>query len=119
VREEKIKGIMISTVFQGVFDTSYDIAFRDRLPTFGTGCTKITKGYIDPVNDRIVIRRGLAAEDRALTLLHEIVHDCYPDWSEEDVEACAQFVYERLSKHDRGIVQFLATDPEAAADERR
>ena len=105
---------MLATVFQGVFDTSYDITFRDRLPTFGTGRTNATKGYIDPVNDRIVIRRGLSAEDRARTLLHEIVHDCYPDWSEADVEECAQFVYDNLSNSDQGIVQFLATDPDAA-----
>lgn len=104
---------MLATVFQGVFDTSYDIAFRDRLPTFGTGRAKTTKGYIDPVNDRIVIRRGLSPDDRARTLLHEVVHDCYPEWSEEDVEQCAQFVYDNLSKSDRGIVQFLATDPRA------
>ena len=103
---------MLATVFQGVFDTSYDIAFRDRLPTFGTGCPKVTKGYIDPANDRIVIRRGLSPDDRALTLLHEIVHDCYPDWNEEDVEECARFVYENLSSSDQGIVQFLATDPD-------
>jgi hypothetical protein len=108
---------MLATVFQGVFDTSYDIAFRDRLPTFGTGCPNVTKGYIDPANDRIVIRRGLPAEDRARTLLHEIVHDCYPDWSEADVEECAQFVYENLSNSDQGIVQFLATDPERADPE--
>ncbi len=110
---------MISTVYQGIFETGYDITFRDRLPKFGHRDNK-ANGYIDPVNDRIVIRRGLSLDDRALTLLHEIVHDCYPEWSEEDVESCAQFVYRRLSKQDRGIVQFLATDPDetdAAGDD--
>ncbi len=102
---------MISTVYQGVFETGYDITFRDRLPTFGHKDAK-ANGYIDPANDRIVIRRGLSPNDRALTLLHEIVHDCYPEWSEADVESCAQFVYQRLSREDRGIVQFLATDPD-------
>lgn len=100
---------MLATVFQGVFDTAYDIEFRNRLPRFGTGHTK---GYIDPVNDRIIIRRDLNLKERSLTLLHEIVHECYPQWSEADVEACAQYTYENLSETDRGIVQFLATDPE-------
>ena len=99
---------MVSQIYQGVFDTTYDIAFRDRLPTFA-GCN--INGYIDPLNDRIIIRRGLSIEERALTLLHEIVHECYPEWSEEDVEACAQYTYQQLSEDDQGIVAFLATDP--------
>lgn len=99
---------MIATVFQGVFDTAYDIAFRDRLPRFGPGQTK---GYLDPVNDRIIIRRDMDIEERALTLLHEIVHECYPEWGEEDVEACACYTYDNLSEQDQKIVNFLATDP--------
>lgn len=100
---------MIAQIYQGVFDTSYDIAFRDRLPRFGS---TPTKGFLDPVNDRILIRRNLSTNERALTLLHEIVHECYPDWSEKDVEACAQYTYQNLSSGDRAIVCFLATDPE-------
>ncbi len=103
---------MLATVFQGVFDTTYDIEFRDRLPRFGTAQTKQTKGYIDPANDRIIIRRDLNLQERSLTLLHEIVHECYPQWSETDVEACATYTYQNLSDTDRGIVHFLATDPE-------
>lgn len=102
---------MLATVFQGVFDTTYDIEFRDRLPRFGQTGVKCTKGYIDPLTDRILIRRDLNLEDRSVTLLHEIVHECYPGWSEADVEACAQYTYQRLSETDRGIVHFLATDP--------
>lgn len=100
---------MIADVYQGVFDTSYDITFRDRLPRFAVGNTN---GYLDPVNDRIVIRRNLPIEERAVTLLHEIVHECYPEWDEADVEACARYTYERLSDQDQAIVHFLATDPE-------
>lgn len=102
---------MLATVFQGVFDTTYDIEFRDRLPRFGTARGK-AKGYIDPLNDRIIIRRDLPLQERSLTLLHEIVHECYPQWSETDVEACATYTYQNLSDTDRGIVHFLATDPE-------
>ena len=104
---------MIASVYQGVFDTTYDIAFRDRLPRFGS-CSSV-KGYIDPLNDRIVIRRNLAPAERALTLLHEIVHECYPEWSEDDVEACAQYTYQNLSEADQAIVAFLATDPDETA----
>jgi uncharacterized protein (DUF433 family) len=104
---------MVAQVYQAIFDTSYDIAFRDRLPRFSSG--QCIKGYIDPVNDRIVIRRNLAIEERALTLLHEVVHECYPDWSEEDVEACASYTYQNLSDHDQTIVNFLATDPAQTA----
>lgn len=99
---------MVSRIFQGLYETGYDITFRDRLPRFAGNPIK---GYIDPASDRIVIRRNLSDEDRALTLLHEIVHECYPEWSEPDVEACALFTYERLSDQDRGIVHFLSTDP--------
>lgn len=100
---------MIATVYQGVFETGYDIEFRKRLPRFGTDHQ--ANGYIDPVNDRIVIRRDAAVDQRAITLLHEIVHEIYPDWDEESVEACAQYTYQNLSDEDRGIVNFLATDP--------
>lgn len=104
---------MLATVFQGVFDTAYDIEFRDRLPRFGAAQAKTkTKGYIDPLNDRIIIRRNLNLQERSVTLLHEIVHECYPQWSEADVEACATYTYQNLSETDRGIVHFLATDPE-------
>ncbi|MSU76109.1 hypothetical protein EXS54_01390 [Patescibacteria group bacterium] len=101
---------MIANVFQGVFDTGYDIEFRNRLPRFGT--THQANGYIDPATDRIIIRRDAAIDQRAITLLHEIVHEIYPDWSEADVEATAQYTYQNLSDEDRGIVNFLATDPE-------
>lgn len=100
---------MIATVYQGVFETSYDIEFRNRLPRFGTNHQ--ANGYIDPVNDRIVIRRDAEVDQRAITLLHEVVHEIYPDWSEADVEAAAQYTYQNLSETDRGIVNFLATDP--------
>lgn len=100
---------MIAQIYQEVFDTTYDITFRDRLPRFQTTCP--ISGYIDPVNDRIVIRRDLTPEERAKTLLHELIHQCYPEWSEADVEACALYTYDRLSEADRAIVSFLATDP--------
>lgn len=103
---------MIAQVFQEVFDTSYDITFRDRLPRF-SGCQ--ISGYLDPEHDRIIIRRGLGMHERAVTLLHELVHQCYPDWSEADVEACAVYTYDRLSEEDRAIVTFLATDPAETA----
>jgi hypothetical protein len=104
---------MVAQVYQAIFDTSYDIAFRDRLPRFSA--SRPIKGYIDPVNDRIVIRRNLDIAERALTLLHEVVHECYPEWSEEDVEACAQYTYQNLSQQDQAIVNFLATDPAQTA----
>lgn len=100
---------MVAQIYQGVFDTTYDIAFRDRLPRFT--CRTPIKGYLDPLNDRIIIRRNLPIEERALTLLHEVVHECYPEWSEADVEACAVYTYETLSSQDQAIVNFLATDP--------
>ena len=100
---------MVAQIYQGVFDTTYDIAFRDRLPRFHRRF--LTSGYLDPLNDRIVIRRNLPIQERALTLLHEVVHECYPEWSEADVEACAIYTYERLSDQDKTIVNFLATDP--------
>jgi hypothetical protein len=100
---------MIAQIYQEAFDTPYDITFRDRLPRFQTDCS--ISGYLDPQNDRIVIRRNLSAEERAITLLHELVHQCYPEWSEADVEACAVYTYERLSEDDRAIISFLATDP--------
>lgn len=103
---------MVAEIYQGVFESSYDIAFRNRLPKF-SGCS--INGYIDPINDRIIIRRNLSIQERALTLLHEIVHECYPEWSEADVEACAQFTYVQLSEQDQAIVAFLATDPAETA----
>jgi hypothetical protein len=101
---------MIAQIYQEVFDTPYDITFRDRLPRFATSCS--ISGYLDPTNDRIVIRRNLSPDERAKTLLHELVHQCYPEWSEADVEACALYTYDRLSEADRSIVSFLATDPD-------
>ncbi len=103
---------MIAQVFQEVFDTSYDITFRDRLPRLA-GCQ--VSGWLDPVNDRILIRRGLSLEERSITLLHELVHQCYPDWSEEDVESCAVYIYDRLAEEDKAILGFLATDPAETA----
>ena|SRR5438105_596623 len=99
---------MVADVYQAIFDTTYDIAFRDRLPRF---LGKPIKGYIDPATDQIFIRRNLSIRERALTLLHEVIHECYPDWSEPDVEACAVYTYDRLSNQERAIVNFLSTDP--------
>jgi hypothetical protein len=100
---------MIASVYQGVFDTTYDVTFRDRLPTF-SGCT--VKGYIDPETDRIIIRRNLSPVERAITLLHETLHECYPEWDEKDIEACAQYTYDNLAEPDQAIVAFLATEPD-------
>lgn len=103
---------MVAEIFQGVFDSSYDVTFRNRLPKI-SGCQ--INGYIDPATDRIVIRRNLSIKERALTLLHEIVHECYPEWSEEDVESCAQYTYSQLGEDDQAIISFLATDPAETA----
>ncbi len=103
---------MIADVYQGVFETGYDITFRNHLRTFG-GCK--VHGYIDPVSDKIVIRKDLPLKERALTLLHEIVHECYPEWQESDVESCATYTYDQLSEQDKAIVHFLATDPAETA----
>ena len=103
---------MVAQIFQGLYETGYDITFRDRLPRF-QGCS--INGYIDPASDQIIIRRNLPADERAVTLLHEIVHECYPEWSEADVEACALYTYENLTDQDKAIVHFLSTDPAETA----
>lgn len=105
---------MIADIYQGVFDTCYEIVWRDRLPKFGVQ-QRQAKGYIDPINDRIVIRRGMDPKESAITLLHEVTHECYPEWCENDVEACAQYTYSQLSDDDRAVVSFLATDPTTLA----
>lgn len=72
-----------------------------------------TKGYIAPDQLRIYINQGIGVNDRVITLVHELLHEIYPEWTEPQVERESKSVFKDLTVPQLGFLQFFVmTKPE-------
>lgn len=69
------------------------------------------KGYIVPDEMKIYINQSIGINDRVVTLIHELFHEIYPDWSEDKVESEAKKTFKKLSVSQLGFLQFFVVTP--------
>jgi len=58
------------------------------------------KGFYDPENDIILINDSLTPKEKIITIIHEYLHDIYPEWTESKVETTCLNLYKQLNEQD-------------------
>ncbi len=69
------------------------------------------KGYIVPDEMKIYINQSIGINDRVVTLIHELLHEIEPIWTEDKVEASAKKIFKKLSVSQLGFLQFFVVTP--------
>jgi len=64
-------------------------------------------GMILPDTCQILVRSDLDIEERTKTLIHELIHEAYPNWVEEIVEELTHKLYDTMAENDRGYFMFF------------
>ncbi|RLC37686.1 hypothetical protein DRH29_01155 [candidate division Kazan bacterium] len=71
------------------------------------------KGYIAPDSLKIYINKAMPVNDRVITLIHELLHEMYPVWTESKVERESKNIFQSLTVPQLGFIQFFVmTKPE-------
>ncbi len=65
------------------------------------------KGYIVPDELKIYISKSIGINDRVITLIHELLHELYPQWTERNVERECKRVFRTLKVSQLGWLQFF------------
>jgi len=65
------------------------------------------KGQIEPDTLIIFVNGNLELNDRALTLIHELFHEIFPEWDERRIEQVACRTFEKLTVSQLGFFQFF------------
>ncbi|HCL47839.1 TPA: hypothetical protein DHW58_02535 [Patescibacteria group bacterium] len=68
---------------------------------------RAAKGYIVPDELKIFINRRIGVNDRVITLIHELMHEIYPDWQEPRVESESKKMFRGLTVPQLGFFQFF------------
>ncbi len=69
------------------------------------------KGYIAPDELKIYVSQAIGINDRVITLIHELLHELSPSWSEARVESTAKRIFQSLSVAQLGFLQFFVISP--------
>lgn len=69
------------------------------------------KGYIVPDEMKIYINQSIGINDRVVTLIHELLHEIEPNWTEDKVEASAKKIFKKLGVSQLGFLQFFVVTP--------
>jgi len=96
-------------------EQGYDIVLTTKCINAPTGLArqfeKTVKGYIEPDEGKIYINKTLGLNDRVVTLIHELIHELKPRWSEERVEGEAVRLFKHLKVAELGFLQFFVLTP--------
>jgi len=69
----------------------------------------VIMGLIMPDQETIGITKSLSVEERAITLVHELIHLSDEALSEEEVESHTQTLWNSFTQSQRGFFAFLAS----------
>ena len=72
---------------------------------------RAAKGYIVPDELKIFINRQIGVNDRVITLIHELMHELFPNWQEPRVERESKLVFRHLTVPRLGFFQFFVMTP--------
>lgn len=104
----KVKNALLHSGYEVILTKKMNLNDLDDAVRF-----REAKGYIVPDDLKIYINSNIGINDRVITLLHEMMHDLYPSWSEERVESQSKQVFKNLTVPQLGFLQFFVmTRPE-------
>jgi len=89
--------------------SGYEVILVNRLMPKRTrsGRSRGIKGYIVPDELKIYISKSVGINDRAITLIHELLHEIYPQWPELKIERECKRVFRSLKVSQLGWFQFF------------
>ena len=89
---------MIIKIKQLILDGDYEIKFVK----YFRGYKNIPiKGLFIPENYTILINDNLSISEKTTTIIHEFLHEIYPEWNEDKVEKTSIKLKNNLNKKDR------------------
>ncbi len=77
------------------------------LPKKSQSRSRGAKGYIVPDELKIYINKAIGVNDRVITLIHELLHELYPQWTERKVERECKSIFRGLKVSQLGFLQFF------------
>jgi hypothetical protein len=89
---------MIVKIKQKILEGDYEIKFVSHFRGFKD---VPIKGLFLPETDTILINKTLSQEEKIITIIHEYLHEIYPEWSENKIERHCLKLYRELNKKDR------------------
>jgi len=75
------------------------------------GLARGIKGYIVPDDLKIYINKNIGVNDRVVTLVHELLHEIYPAWTEGKVNQSSKRIFQHLTVSQLGFLQFFIMVP--------
>lgn len=96
---------MVQKLKENFIENGYTIVLVPCFKKYG----RRLKGYICQDTLEIYIDKNLSCEEKIVTLIHELLHDIYEDWSERKIEKESFKIFQRLSERDLGFLQFLVS----------
>jgi hypothetical protein len=75
------------------------------------GFARGVKGYIVPDDLKIFINKNIGVNDRVVTLVHELLHEIYPSWTEGKVNQSSERIFQHLTVPQLGFLQFFIMMP--------
>lgn len=97
---------MVRRIKKILLNSGYEVILTDNLRGCGRGNYPFVKGMLLPEHNQILIKKSLTVEERIITLLHELLHEMFPDWLEEKVESASRVVFELLDEKLYGFFEF-------------
>lgn len=102
----------IKTIFNKLRNTLVQSGYRvilvnQLLPKKSQTRFRGVKGYIVPDELKIYINKAIGINDRVVTLIHELLHELYPQWMERRVERECKSVFRGLKVSQLGWFQFF------------
>ena len=102
----------INTIFNKLKTTllrsGYEVILVSKLMPKKTSVqSRGIKGYIVPDELKIYINKSIGINDRVVTLIHELLHELYPQWTENRVERECKSIFRGLKVSQLGWLQFF------------
>ncbi|MBN2585588.1 hypothetical protein JXA59_02985 [Patescibacteria group bacterium] len=94
-----------------LLDSGYQVILTDRFIRRKGGLARGSKGYILPDDLKIFINKTIGVNDRVVTLIHELLHEAYPGWQEQQVDRTSKRIFNRLTVPQLGFLQFFVMLP--------
>ena len=64
-------------------------------------------GQIHPEDPSVDINKSLPVDEQIITLLHELIHNTYPEASEDDVELYGYSLYSALTERQFSFLEWI------------
>ncbi|MFA5270170.1 MAG: hypothetical protein WC400_00965, partial [Patescibacteria group bacterium] len=94
-----------------LLNSGYRVILTDRFIRRKGGLARGSKGYILPDDLTIFINKTIGVNDRVVTLIHELLHEVYPAWQEQQVDRTSKRIFNHLTVPQLGFLQFFVMLP--------